>query len=325
MKALVTGAAGFIGSNLVDRLLDLGWEVDGVDNLSTGKLNFLEKASKMPKFNFVNFDLLSSNYEILPDDYDYVFHFSANADIRGGQYNTLVDLEQNTLVTYNVLEFIRKIKNHKNIVLAFASTAATLGEPDIFPTPEDVKIPLQTSLYGASKMSCEAMISAYANTFGLEAYAFRFVSILGPRYTHGHVFDFVKKLQNDPKNLHILGNGKARKSYLHVDDCINGVLTVVAEHRPANNCELKFEVFNLGLDETILVSDSARWIADCMKLSPRLHFDNQLRGWIGDNKFVHLSTTKIQNLGWKPSVTLKSSIKATVDYLIENPHLLHTR
>lgn len=325
MKALVTGAAGFIGSNLVDRLLDLGWYVDGVDNLSTGKLSFLENASKMPKFNFVTFDLLSENYELLSNDYDYVFHFSANADIRGGQSNTMVDLEQNTLVTYKVLEFIRKIQNHKNVVLAFASTAAALGEPDVFPTPEDVKIPLQTSLYGASKMSCEAMISAYANNFGLEAYAFRFVSILGPRYTHGHVFDFVKKLQNDPENLHILGNGQAQKSYLHVDDCINGVLTVAVEHRPAKNWELKFDVFNLGLDETILVSDSARWIADCMNLSPRFQFDNQLRGWIGDNKFVHLSTAKIQKLGWKPSVGLKSSIKATVDYLIQNPQLFLTR
>lgn len=325
MKALVTGAAGFIGSSLVDKLLQLGWNVDGVDNLSTGNLSFLKSASKNKMFNYINLDLLSGDYGLLSSDYDYVFHFAANADIRGGHADTKIDLEQNILVTHNILEFIKKICTHKNVVLAFASTAAVLGEPKIFPTPENVSIPFQTSLYGASKISCESLISAYSNMFGLEAYAFRFVSILGPRYTHGHVFDFVKKLTVDPKNLYVLGNGQAEKSYLHVEDCISGVLRVTVERRPAKRFEHKFDVFNLGLDETIKVEDSARWIADCMNLSPAFHFESQLRGWIGDNKFVHLSTEKIRKIGWDPSFTLKSSIKSTVDYLTQNPHILMSR
>ena len=325
MKALVTGAAGFIGSNLVDRLLKDGWVVDGVDNLSTGNQTFLSQALKYKNFTFYKLDLLTDKLNRLSHDYDFIFHLAANADIRGGNQDTSVDLHQNIIVTHNILEFAKRVMSRKNVVFVFSSTAAMLGEPSVFPTPEDVSIPKQTSLYGASKMACEALISAYSNTFDIEAYAFRFVSILGPRYSHGHVFDFVKKLKNDPDNLKILGNGKAEKSYLHVDDCLSGVFKVAIEHRTSKNLEHKFDTFNLGLDETIFVSESAKLISDCMRLTPNYHFEHQLRGWIGDNKFVHLSTAKLRSLGWKPLYSIDESIKATVSYLLANPEILEMR
>ena len=188
-----------------------------------------------------------------------------------------------------------------------------------------MEIPLQTSLYGASKLSCEAIISAYSNIFGLETYSFRFVSVLGERYTHGHVFDFVKKLKINPKRLDILGNGLAEKSYLNVKDCISAINLICIEKRPARNLSHKFEVYNLGLDETILVKKSAKLISECLNLKPKFFFGKDIRGWIGDNKFVHLSTKKIKALGWEPFYDIKTSIIETVNWLNKNPEILNYR
>lgn len=324
MKALVTGAAGFIGSYIVDELLERKYEVIGYDNFSTGIPKYLDKAKKNKKFKLITGDIL--DFKLLKEsirDVNIVYHMAANADIRGGTVNTKYDLEQNTMGTYNVLESIR-LSNSANRI-CFASSAAALGEPDIFPTPEDLPNPLQTSLYGASKMAGEGLISAYCNAFDIEGYCFRFVSLLGPRYPHGHVFDFVKKLIKDPTTLEILGDGTARKSYLHIQDCISALMLVCEDLRPANDKNHSFEIYNLGMEEFIEVSRSAKLIASELGLKPKFKFGEGKRGWVGDNPFVFLDVNKIKNLGWSPTYTIEESIKETANWLFQNKWIYKVR
>ena len=324
MKAFVTGAAGFIGSYIVDELLDRGYEVLGFDNFSTGIPRYLDEANSNSKFSMVEGDILDFDLLIsLIDDKDIVYHMAANADIRGGTLNTRCDLEQNTIGTYNVLESMRLSSSAKRI--CFASSAAALGEPDVFPTPEDLKNPIQTSLYGASKMAGEGLVSAYCNAFNIEGYCFRFVSLLGPRYPHGHVFDFVKKLINDPSRLDILGDGTAQKSYLHINDCISALMLVCEDIRPAKMYQHPFEIYNLGMEEYIEVSKSAQLIANELGLKPNFYFGEGRRGWIGDNPFVLLDISKIKKLGWIPSYTIEESIKETTNWLINNDWIFDER
>src|SRR5438552_1934508 len=219
--AFVTGAAGFIGSHLVDRLLAAGMQVIGYDNLSTGKPEFISAARGNDAFTFVQADVLDvERLTAAMTGCDVVFHFAANADVRFGLEHPRKDLEQNTIATYNVLEAMRAngIKD-----IAFSSTGSVYGEATVIPTPEDAPFPVQTSLYGASKLAGEGLIASYCEGFGNRAWIFRFVSILGERYTHGHVFDFYKKLLADPRHLPVLGNGRQRKSYLYVQDCIDAI------------------------------------------------------------------------------------------------------
>lgn len=324
MKALVTGAAGFIGSHIVDELLNRGYEVIGFDNFSTGIMRYLEDANKNSRFSCIRGDIL--DFELIKKQIhgvDIVYHMAANADIRGGTENTMCDLEQNTIGTYNVLESMRLSKNAKRI--CFASSAAALGEPSVFPTPENLANPIQTSLYGASKMAGEGLISAYCNAFNLEGYCFRFVSLLGPRYPHGHVFDFVKKLNEDPKKLNILGDGTAEKSYLHIDDCISALMLVCEELRPAKNLLNGFDVFHLGMEEYIRVSESAKLIAKELGMEPKFIFGQGKRGWIGDNPFVFLDVTKIKKLGWSSTKTIEQSIKETTNWLNNNKWIFDKR
>lgn len=320
----MTGAAGFIGSHVVDQLLERGYEVTGLDNMSTGISRYLSGASLQSRFRFVEADIL--DFEALRAvmrDVDVVYHMAANADIRGGTLDTKVDLEQNTIGTYNVLEAMRLTSSARRI--CFASSAAALGEPTDFPTPENLATPSQTSLYGASKMAGEGLISAFANAFGMESYCFRFVSLLGPRYPHGHVFDFVKKLRSDASQLSILGDGSAEKSYLHIADCLAALMLVVEDSRPAEKKHHPFEVFNLGVSEYIRVADSAKLIAKSMGLEPIFRFGEGKRGWVGDNPFVFLDTTKIQDLGWKPRYGIKESIEETAIWLNHNDWIFEAR
>ena len=218
----MTGAAGFIGSNLVDRLLEDGEMVVGYDNLSTGMPQFIESANRHGNFTFFQSDLLDTrSLTEAMRGARRVVHLAANADVRFGLAHPRKDLEQNTIATFNVLEAMRA----NNVgEIAFSSTGSIYGEATVVPTPEDAPFPVQTSLYGASKLACEGMIAAYAEGYGIRARIFRFVSILGQRYSHGHVFDFMMQLARDQTKLHILGDGKQRKSYLHVDDCIEAML-----------------------------------------------------------------------------------------------------
>jgi UDP-glucose 4-epimerase len=310
MSCFVTGAAGFIGSHLADRLLADGHAVVGYDNLSTGRMRFLESASAHANFRFVQGDLLDR--EALTRAMagaDFVFHLAANADVRFGTEHPERDLDQNTIATFNVLEAMRA-NGCKRI--GFSSTGSVYGEPEIFPTPEDAPFPLQTSLYGASKLAAEGMIQAYCEGFGYQGYIFRFVSILGERYTHGHVFDFYKKLSGNPTRLHVLGNGKQRKSYLYVHDCIDAILLAI---RVLDN---KVHVLNLGTDDASRVNDSIGWISERLGLSPELTYAGGERGWIGDSPFILLDTRRIRALGWTPKLTIRAAVLRTVDWLAEN-------
>jgi len=317
MRCFVTGGAGFIGSTLTDRLLAEGHEVVAYDNLSTGLIRFLDGARQNARFRFVEGDLLHEpTLAQHMAGADFVFHLAANADVRFGTEHPRRDLEQNTIATFNVLEAMRANGVKR---LAFTSTGSVYGETDVFPTPEDAPFPIQTSLYAASKVAGEGMISAYCEGFGFQATIFRFVSILGPRYTHGHVFDFYKKLLADPAHLPVLGNGKQRKSYLHVDDAIEAML--LATGKP----ESKLQIFNLGTQEYCQVVDSIGWIAGHLGLTPMLAFAGGERGWVGDSPFIFLDTARIRALGWKPRYTIREGVLSTLAWLMENRWVLEQR
>ncbi len=318
----ITGGAGFIGSNLADRLLAEGHGVVVYDNFSTGQREFIADALSHPDCRLVEGDILDSEaMSAAMMGVDVVFHLAANADIRGGLDNPRRDLEQNTIATFNVLEAMRENGIAR---IAFASSAAALGEPSVFPTPEDCAVPIQTSLYGASKMACEGLISSYCEGFGFEGYIFRFVSLLGERYPHGHVIDFYRSLRDDPTSLRILGDGTQRKSYLHIRDCLTAMLGVVGK-QTALESKHHVEVYNLGVPEYIEVATSAKWICEHLGINPTFEFSGGERGWVGDNPFVFLDVSKMRATGWEPEFSIRESIIATVDWLAANPWLLDQR
>jgi UDP-glucose 4-epimerase len=314
LNAFVTGAAGFIGSNLVDRLLAAGHAVTGYDNFSTGREEFLAGALPASVFRLCRGDVLDT--ALLSQAMrgsDIVFHLAANADVRHGTEHPRKDLEQNTIATSSVLEAMRQAGIRR---IAFASTGSVYGEAAVIPTPEDAPFPVQTSLYGASKLAAEGLIQAYAEGFGVQAWIFRFVSILGERYTHGHVIDFCRQLAKHPLELHVLGDGSQRKSYLYVQDCVSAIFTALERASGQVN------IFNLGTDEYCRVADSVRWICEHLKLDPVIHLSGGDRGWVGDNPFIFLDTSRIRALGWKPELSIREAVLATVRYLERNPDLL---
>jgi UDP-glucose 4-epimerase len=314
-NVLVTGAAGFIGSNLVEALLASGRTVTGWDNFSTGRAEFLANARKHPAFSLVEGDTLDlASLTRAMRDCDFVFHLAANADVRFGVEHPAKDFEQNTQATFHVLEAVRTngIRG-----MAFSSTGSVYGEAQVIPTPEDAPFPIQTSLYGASKLAGEGMIQAYCEGFGIHAYIFRFVSILGPRYTHGHIIDFYRQLLDNPLVLKILGDGKQRKSYLHVHDCVRAILHVIGLEL-ARDSKHRVAIFNLGTDEYCTVRDSIAWICARLGLTPTLQFSGGDRGWIGDNPFIYLDTSKVRQQGWIAENSIQQSVEATVDWLTAN-------
>jgi len=314
---VVTGCAGFIGSNLVDRLLESGIEVTGIDNFSTGQRRFLERATAHPKFRLCEGDLL--DLEFLKRSFDgaeSVIHLAANADVRFGTDHPRKDLEQNTFGTFNVLEAMRANGIER---IVFSSTGSVYGEAAVIPTPEDAPFPVQTSLYGASKLAGEGLMAAYCEGFGMQALIFRFVSILGERYTHGHVFDFYAQLRRNPRRLRVLGNGRQRKSYLHVQDCIDAILLAMKK------TQQRVSIFNLGVDAYCELNDSIGWICRTLGVSPELEYSGGDRGWIGDNPFIFLDTAKIRALGWRPNHSIEEGVVKTVEFLRANEWVLAAR
>jgi len=321
-KAFVTGAAGFIGSKLVDRLLSRKVEVVGLDNMSTGQDEFLRSARNETLFQFVRGDTLDSDALCgAMQGADIVFHFAANADVRFGLEHPGKDLEQNTTATFKVLEAMRATGVRR---IVFPSTGSVYGEAEEIPTPEDAAFPTQTSLYAASKLAAEALIQAYCEGFEFEAYIFRFVSILGERYTHGHVIDFYKQLIEHPDYLTVLGDGTQRKSYLYVQDCLDAMLHVI-DQRTAHSAPHRVQIYNLGTDEYCQVTDSIRCICQYLGLSPHLKFTGGNKGWIGDNPFIFLDTRKIRATGWEPKLTIEQAIVKTLRWLEQNRWVLKRR
>ncbi len=313
----VTGGAGFIGSNLVDRLLAEGHHVVVYDNFSTGLDTFLNDARRSASFKLIEGDLLDSDHlSKAMRGCNIVYHMAANADVRFGTEHPRKDLEQNTIATFNVLEAMRAngIKR-----IGFASTGSVYGEASVIPTPEDAPFPVQTSLYGASKLAGEALIAAYCEGFGFQSWIFRFVSILGERYTHGHVYDFYKQLKADPTQLRILGNGKQRKSYLYIQDCLDAMQVAVEKATG------KVNIFNLGVDGYCEVNDSIGWISQALGVKPQLEYSGGDRGWIGDNPFIFLDTRRIRSLGWEPKHSISEGVVKTVEFLKANEWVMGAR
>lgn len=317
MRFFVTGCAGFIGSNVTDRLLAGGHEVVGYDNLSTGQLGFLQHATGSERFMFVQADVLDTrSLTQAMRGAEFVFHLAANADVRFGTQHTRKDLEQNTIATVNVVEAMRQNGVRR---IAYASTGSVYGEAQVFPTPETSPMPVQTSLYGASKLAAEGFIEAFSEGFDLQVYIFRFVSILGERYTHGHVIDFYKQLQVHPDHLDVLGNGKQRKSYLYVQDCIDAMLLAIEK------ADKKVNIFNLGTDEYCEVDDSISWICQHLGISPQRRYDGRDRGWVGDNPFIFLDCSAMRALGWRPRLSIREAVIRTITYLQNMPAVLEAK
>jgi UDP-glucose 4-epimerase len=317
-RACITGGAGFIGSNLADRLIGAGVEVVIVDDFRTGRREFiadaLARGAELVEADVLDGDALESALE----GCDWVFHLQANADVRHGLEHPRRDLEQNTIATSGVLEAMRSVGVSK---IAFASTGSVYGEPEVFPTPEDAPFPIQTSLYAASKLAGEGLIAAYAAGYDFTGLVFRFVSILGERYTHGHVFDFFCALKGDPARLHVLGDGRQEKSYLYVEDCIEAILTAQRAHEDRPGAH----VYNLGTDETIVVDESVAIITEHLAVSPKIEHSGGRRGWTGDSPLIHLDTTRIRALGWEPRLTIREAVIRTLDWLEQSEYAWRER
>ena len=311
---VLTGGAGFIGSNLADALLGSGHTVRVLDNLSTGREEFLRDAGASPRFEMVRCDLVEDEDRLthLIGGADTVIHFAANADVRFGWSEPRRDMVQNAVATHNVLEAMRAT-GVRHII--FASTGSVYGEAPIIPTPEHCPFPLQTSLYGASKLAAEGLISAYVEGCGFRGTIFRFVSNLGPRYTHGHVIDFTRQLIDDPTRIRVLGDGTQRKSYLHVADTCDAVIAALSS-------EESMGVYNLGTDGYCTIAESLSWICQRLGVNPTVDYQGGDRGWVGDNPFIYLDTTRIRATGWIPTHGVREAVEDTVDYLLANRWIL---
>jgi UDP-glucose 4-epimerase len=308
-RACITGGAGFIGSNLADRLSAEGVQVVIVDDLRAGHREFIAEALRRPNVTFVESDVLDMDaLTRAVDGCDWVFHLQANADVRRGLEDPRRDLRQNTVATSNVLEAMRACGVSR---IAFSSTGSVYGEPEVFPTPEDAPFPIQTSLYAASKLAGEGLIGAYAAGYGFTGLICRFVSILGERYTHGHVFDFYRALKRDPTRLRVLGDGRQEKSYLYVGDCITAILAAAEHHGEQPGAH----VYNLGAPETIVVDESVQIITEHLEVQPQIEHTGGSRGWIGDSPLIHLDTTRIRGLGWQPTLTIREAVSRTLQWL----------
>ena len=308
---LVTGGAGFIGSHLVERLL-LDNEVTVLDNFSSGRIEFLEPYRDIPDFHLLTGDLM--NPKILDNAVsgkDFIFHLAANPDVKLGSENTHVHLEQNVLATYNLLEAMRKNDVRQ---MAFTSTSTVYGEAAEVPTPEDYGPLLPISLYGASKLSCEALISSYCHTFQMQSWIYRFANIVGERGTHGVLVDFIRKLRENSGKLEILGSGKQRKSYLEVKDCIRAMIHAV-EHSSG-----EVNVFNIGSEDSVDVTEIADIVVGQMGLDGvEYNYTGGIdgRGWRGDVKLMLLSIEKIKRLGWSPELGSARALEVAVKSLLK--------
>jgi UDP-glucose 4-epimerase len=289
---MVTGAAGFIGSHFVERLVTDGYSVVGYDNLSLGKKEWISHLLDSPRFSFVHADLQDlETLKVAIRSCDIVVHLGANTDIPRGNTDPRIDFDNCITGTFNVLEAMRA---NGVCNLLFASSSTVFGEPTLMPTPETVGPLLPISLYGAGKMAGEGLISAYCHLFGVQAWIFRFGNVVGARMSHGVINDFISKLKRNPEELEILGDGHQKKNYFLVEECIDGMLHAF-RHARGKPCD----IFNLGADTNVEVVDIARIVTEEMGLGTvRLRFTGGMRGWPGDVPVVIYDVTKMREVGW---------------------------
>jgi len=309
MKAFVTGGAGFIGSHLVDMLLQEGYQVTAYDNLTEGRLENLSHLKDNPDFRFIKGDMRDAELlmKVLRGQ-DVVFHMAAQANIRKSLEDHYADLQNNLVGHINLLEAM--LKNEVND-LVFASTSALYGEADVRPTPETYA-PIQTSLYGASKLACEAYTEAYIQFSQLNFWAYRFSNVVGERCRRGVIWDFVHKLARNSRELEILGNGKQSKEYIYVQDCVEGIMTGYKKGKGRVN------IFNLAVEDNKTVDEVADIVIREMKLEGvKRKYTGGERGWIGDNPIVHLDISRLKSLGWRPRFTADEAITRTARWTIE--------
>ena len=306
---LVTGGAGFIGSHLVDALVARGGKVRVLDNFSSGRESFLSHHDGSGAVEIFKGDLLDTGAVLSAmDGIETVHHLAANPDIRLGTEVTDTDLKQGTIATYNVLEAMRVCGVER---ISFSSSSAIYGEAAEMPTSETYGPILPISLYGASKLACEALITAWIGTFGAQGFIHRFANIVGPRGTHGVIFDFIHKLKKDPTRLEVLGDGKQEKSYMSADDCVRSMIHVLE-----NNDE-RMNLYNLGTGDTCSVSRIAEIVVEESGLDGvKLEFTGGSRGWAGDVPKTYLDVSKLLETGFEPSTMSEQSIRDTVRSLI---------
>ncbi|MEM2938958.1 MAG: NAD-dependent epimerase/dehydratase family protein [Candidatus Bathyarchaeia archaeon] len=312
-SALVTGGAGFIGSHLVDKLMESGVSATVLDNLSAGKLNNISRWLKDSKFKFIIGDALNpSDIKKSMDGCEIVFHLAANPDVKIGAFNTRIDYEQNILATYNLLEAMKESEHCKRIL--FTSTSTVYGEAKKMPTPEDYGPLKPISLYGASKLACEALISGYSHLFGFNSVICRLANIVGPRSGHGVIYDFINKLRSNLKILEVLGDGTQRKSYLYIRDCVEALLVA------SEKAEEQVEIYNVGSEDTVNVATIAKIVIEEMDLSDvEIKYTGGVdggRGWRGDVKEMLLDISKIKMLGWKPKLNSAEAVRRTAKDII---------
>ena len=315
MKVLVTGGAGFIGSHLVDRLMELGHEVRVLDDLSAGTLDNLRRWVDHERFEFIKGDMRDPKIvEEAVKDVEVVFHLAANPEVRIGSQSPELLYETNVLITYNLLNAMRG----SNVeYLVFTSSSTVYGDADVIPTPEDYGPLEPISVYGGAKLAAEALISGYAHTFEFRALIFRLANIIGERSNHGVIYDFINKLRKNPEELEILGDGTQRKSYLHVSDTVEGMLHIFEHFKKSNK---RVDFYNLGNDDWITVKEIAEIVSEEMGLRPRFVFTGGVdggRGWKGDVKFMRLSIEKAKTTGWKPRLNSYDAVRRTVRELLK--------